>query len=105
MKWVLPLALLIVIEAVADILAKEWSVHGSILRWVGAIGAYILANIFWLVALKDGADLGRGAIIFSVASAVLAILIGVVLYKETVTRIQLLGMLLGLLSLVLIFWD
>ena len=105
MQWLLPLSILILFEAVADILAKEYAQRNS--WWYGgaALLGYLLANTSWLIALKAGSGLGRGAVIFSVASAILAVLIGVVLYKEQVTPIQLVGMLLGVVAIGLIFWE
>lgn len=105
MKWILPLALLILFESVADIFAKEWSLKGWWVRGAAAILAYVVANLFWLFALKEGSGLARGAVIFSVASAVLATIIGAWLYKEHVTRIQMAGIIFGIISLVLIFWN
>ncbi len=103
MHWLLPLSLLIVFEIVADILSKEWSVGKPIYFAIGAILAYVIANTFWLFALKYGSGLAKGAIIFSVASAILATVIGVLLYKEEVTRLQLVGMVLGILSIFFLF--
>src|SRR5687767_3234049 len=105
MQWILPLLLLILFEGVADILAKEWSLYGKPIRWIGAIGAYVLANTFWLYALRSGSGLTRGAIIFSVGSAILAVVIGLVLYKESVTKTEVLGIILGIVALALIFWN
>lgn len=70
----------------------------------GIIG-YIIANIFWLSAIKNGSQLGRGAVIFSVVSAILAIIIGVYFYQENTNKIQIIGMALGVVSLLLIFWE
>ena len=103
--WLLPLGLLIVFELVADVLAKEWSLHGQAIRWIGAIAAYVVANTFWLFALRQGSGLARGAIIFSVASAIIAVSLGLFLYKENITRLQIIGVLVGIISLVLIFWE
>ncbi len=105
MNWILPLSLLIIFEIIADIFAKEWSLHGNIIRWMGAISSYVVANTFWLIALKNGSGLGRGAVLFSVASAILAAVIGFLFYKEQINKIQLLGVIFGITSLVLIFWD
>ncbi len=105
MNWVIPLLFLILFEGMADILAKEWSLYGKPVRWIGAIGAYIVANVFWLYALREGSGLTRGALIFSVGSAVLAIVIGLVLYQETLSRIEAVGVMLGIIALVLIFWN
>jgi len=105
MAWVVFLSLLIVFEAVADVMAKEWQLHGSALRWLAAISAYVIGNMFWLYSLKSGAELGRGAIIFSVASATIAAIIGLLFYKEEVTRLQFAGMILGVCAITLILWE
>jgi drug/metabolite transporter (DMT)-like permease len=63
---------------------------------VGILG-YIIANIFWLFSIRESSGLARGAIIFSVASAVLAIIISLIFYKESVTKVQLVGICVGVL--------
>ena len=105
MKWILPLSLLIFFELVADILAKEWSLHRGYILAGGALVSYLIANSFWLFALKNGSGLARGAVIFSVASGIIAVVLGVVLFKEEVTKIQMIGMVLGVISIGLIFWN
>ena len=49
--WLLPLLLLILLEAYADVLAQEWTIRNTAPWWIASIGAYIAANIFWLFAL------------------------------------------------------
>jgi drug/metabolite transporter (DMT)-like permease len=105
MRWILPLSLLILFEALADIFAKEWSLHGQWWRAIAAIGAYVVANTFWLFALKNGLGLARGGIIFSVACAIMAIGLGLWLYREEASKTQIAGMCMGVISLGLIFWD
>jgi drug/metabolite transporter (DMT)-like permease len=105
MHWIIPLILLIIFESLADIFAKEYSLKGHWYFWLAGIIGYIIANIFWLSAIKNGSGLGRGAIIFSVVSAILAIIIGIYFYNESTNKIQLIGIFLGVISLVLIFWE
>lgn len=105
MKWLIPLGILIVFELIADILAKNWSVKGGWILATGALVAYLLGNTFWLFALKNGSGLAKGAVIFSIVSAIIAIGLGVLFYKESLTKIQYIGVLLGLISLVFIFWE
>jgi drug/metabolite transporter (DMT)-like permease len=105
MKWLIPLGILIVFELLADVLAKNWSLRGGALLATGALVAYLLGNTFWLFALKNGSGLAKGAVIFSIVSAVLAIALGVLFYKESLTKLQYVGVFLGLASLVLIFWE
>ena len=103
--WIIPLSLLVIFEAIADILAKEWQINGGVLRASAALVAYLIANSFWLFALKNGSGLARGGMIFALACAILAIVIGLWMYREPITKIQALGMSLGILSLCLIFWE
>ena len=105
MKWLIPLGILIIFELIADIFAKSWSLKGGWVLATCALIAYLLGNTFWLFALKNGSGLAKGAVIFSIVSAVIAIGLGVLLYKETITKVQLIGVVLGLLSLILIFWE
>lgn len=104
-SWLIPLSILIFFEFVADILAKQWSLKGGYVYAGLSLLAYLLANTFWLFALKNGSGLGRGAIIFSLVSAIVAILLGFFLYHEEITTPQAIGMVLGLISLVFIFWE
>lgn len=105
MIWLGPLALLIIFEIIADVFAKEYSLQDKWYFWVAAILSYIVANVFWLWSLKNGSGLARGAIIFSVASAVLALIIGWWFYHEELSTIQIIGLFVGVISLVLILWE
>lgn len=105
MQWLLPLGLLIFFEFIADVFAKEWSVRKGIFLAVGALVSYLVANTFWLFALKNGSGLARGAVLFSVGSGLVALVLGIVFYKEELTRLQMIGLFLGLISLACIFWN
>lgn len=101
-KWLVPLLLLVIVEACADIIAKYFSITNKL--WIGitALCVYALANVFWLISLKNGAELATGAVIFSVISQILAILIGVLIYHEQLSLTQGIGIILGIVSLVLL---
>jgi uncharacterized membrane protein len=106
LAWIIPLAILIFFEGIADIFAKEWSLgERSFTYAILSLLCYLLANSSWLIALKFGSGLARGAIIFSVASALLATVIGLFYYKEQLSNLQILGVSLGLVSLFLLFWE
>ncbi len=106
MPWILPLSFLILFEIIADIFAKEWSLKTHL--WYlafGALASYVIANSFWLFALKNGSGLARGAIIFSVATAIIATLLGLFWYQEKVSNVQIAGIIAGIISIILIFWE
>lgn len=102
MKRLLPMIFLIVFESIADIFATKRSENQILRRGIAAIWFYIVCNVFRLFALKNGSWLGRGALIFSVASAALALLIGVFLFKESFTPMQMIGVGTWLISIVLL---
>lgn len=89
----------------ADIFSKKWSLTDHFQFWLLAILSYVIANIFWLKARRPGSGLARGGVIFSVTSAMAAIIIGIILYKKSINKIELVGMALGVISLVLILWN
>jgi multidrug transporter EmrE-like cation transporter len=103
--WLWPLTALVLFEILADVFAKQYSLEPTARLWACSILSYIVANIFWLMALRRGAELARGAVLFSVMSAALAMLVGIGLYGEHLTRTRIFGMLLGLLSIILLFWE
>ncbi|MES2213574.1 MAG: EamA family transporter [Patescibacteria group bacterium] len=105
LKWILPLSILVLFEGIADIFAKNWSLKGG--YWLAALSltSYLLANTFWLFALRSGSGLGKGAIIFSVSSAIIAVVLGLLFYHEEITKFQIAGMVLGIVSLIFIFWE
>lgn len=103
--WIGPIVLLIFFELVADIFAEKWSLSHSHVFWAVSLSCYVIGNIFWLYAMKDGSGLARGAVIFSVVSAIFAVFVGLVVYREHVTRIELAGMIVGLIGMMLIFWN
>ena len=103
MTWIFPIALLITFELIADVLSKKWSLGSGWLFAAGALSAYLVANVFWLFALKNGSGLARGATIFSVSSAIVAVALGVFLFHEKVSSAQAVGMVLGIVAIALIF--
>ena len=104
-RWLIPLSLLIYFEIIADFFAKEYSLHGRWIFWTLALVGYVVANMFWLNSIRNGSGLARGAIIFSVGSAVVAVILGTVGFREHVSTAQVVGLLLGVASLILLFWE
>jgi len=98
------MTMLVVFEGISDIVAKEWSTGKPLVIGIIALTGYLLGNVFWLIALKNGAELSEGAVIFSVATAIFAMFVGIVFFKEPVKIHQFIGMLIGILAITLIIW-
>ena len=96
------LSLLFLFEILADVFAKQWSLSGRLSWAAGALLAYIIGNSFWLIFLRSGIGIAKGGIIFFVGSTVLIVLLGIVFYHEALTHLQIIGVVLGVISLLLI---
>lgn len=101
-KWVFFLLLLVAFELIADVLAKQFAISGKAAFAVLALSGFVAANAAWLASLRTGAELGRGAILFSVLSAIGAVGIGLVFYHEKTSPLQLLGLALGIVAVALL---
>jgi len=102
--WIIPLSLLVVFELIADVFAKEWSLSSNPIFWISSLSGYVIAMLFgYMRSTWFGACQGSDHI--SVASALLAIILGLVIYKEQVSLIQIVGMFVGVVAIVLIFWN
>ena len=98
--WFLFLLLLVAFELIADVLAKQFGVTGKFVFAVLSTLGYVVANTAWLISLRTGGELGRGAVIFSVLSGVGAVLIGLLVYQERVSSYQFIGLILGVAAIV-----
>ncbi len=98
-KWLYFLLLLVAFELIADILAKQFALNGQFVFAVLSILGFIAANTAWLISLRTGAELGKGAVLFAVLSAIGAVLIGLLVYKEKASSYQLIGLALGIAAI------
>jgi multidrug transporter EmrE-like cation transporter len=97
--WVYFLMSVVLLELLADVLAKHFAVSGKRVFAALALFGFIATNIAWLTSLRTGAQLGRGAVLFSVLTGIGAVLIGLLVYKEKANRYQLIGLLLGIAAI------
>jgi multidrug transporter EmrE-like cation transporter len=98
-KWLFFLLLLVAFELLADILAKQFALNGRILFAILALLGFLAANTAWLISLRTGAELGKGAVLFSVLSGIGAVMIGVLVYHEKTTPWQIIGLALGIAAI------
>jgi multidrug transporter EmrE-like cation transporter len=103
--WLWFILLLVSFELVADILAKQFGLTGKIIFGVLSILGFVLANLAWLLSLRNGAALSKGSVIFSALSGVGAVLIGLLVYHEKVTPCQLIGVVLGIAAIIFLSID
>ncbi|OGZ71313.1 MAG: hypothetical protein A2904_00920 [Candidatus Staskawiczbacteria bacterium RIFCSPLOWO2_01_FULL_33_9] len=100
-----PPLLLVVLAAfsviVGDIFAKYWSQNPKNPFYIIAVVFYIGSAIFYIPSL-----LSKGLVITSILwtliSTIGLILVGVVMFKETLSFIQVVGLIFGIISLIIL---
>ena len=100
--WLIYLAILIILECIADILTKEHSIKRTAWTFVLAVLLYATANVSYVMSMRHNSKLAISANLFSVATGVIAALIGVVIYKESLTPLHITGIGLGCIALALL---
>jgi multidrug transporter EmrE-like cation transporter len=103
--WFAFVLILVVFELVADVLAKQFALNGKLVFAVLSILGYVAANIAWIISLRNGGELGKGAILFGVLSGIIAVIIGVLVYREKASTYQFVGMVLGIAAIVFLSME
>jgi multidrug transporter EmrE-like cation transporter len=91
--------ILVVFELIADVLVKQFALNGKLVFAIISILGYVAANIAWLISLRSGGELSKGAVIFAALSGIAAVVIGLFVYKEKASPYQLIGLVLGIAAI------
>ncbi|MBM3271694.1 hypothetical protein FJY94_00180 [Candidatus Kaiserbacteria bacterium] len=95
------IACAVFLEAAADIFFKKWTLaHGTPLFAVGLL-LYTLGTLLWAYSLRFD-TLSRSIVIFTVLNLIVVVLAGVYVFGEHLEPIHILGILLGIASIVLL---
>jgi multidrug transporter EmrE-like cation transporter len=97
--------------AVADVMLKKASTHGNLLEalsspwFIGAAGLYFVQISFFIFAFLADWKLSIIGALQTALYAIILIVSGVYLYKETLTGSQMTGIFLALSGVILINWP
>ncbi len=98
--WVL-LCLAAISVVTGDVLAKYWSTNVKSVFYFAALVAYAFSGFFYIPTL-----LREGLVVTSVVWSILSIIgflaVGIILFKETLTPLQIAGVVLGILALIIL---
>jgi multidrug transporter EmrE-like cation transporter len=97
--WLTFILILVLFEVIADVLAKQFALNGKLVFAVLSIIGYVAANIAWIISLRNGGELSKGAVIFAALSGIAAVVIGLLVYKEKTGPYQLIGLVLGIVAI------
>jgi multidrug transporter EmrE-like cation transporter len=93
--------LAVAFEVVADILFKYWSINAKgVLLWSG-VTLYAIGTVIWAFSLKYE-FLSKAIVVFTVLNLVIVALVGVFLFKENLSSINKIGIILGIIGVILV---
>jgi multidrug transporter EmrE-like cation transporter len=101
----------IIAVAVADVLLKKAAAHGSLEHAIrspylwGAIGLYLFQIGFFTYAFVSGWKLSLVGALQTALYALIVLAAGVLLYRESLTHTQVVGILLTVSGVMLINWE
>ncbi len=88
-------------EIVGDVFFKKWTVENRpLLMWGGFI-IYSIGTLFWAFSLKYEM-LSKAISIFTILNLIIVALVGIIFFKENISVISKIGIVLGVISIVLI---
>jgi multidrug transporter EmrE-like cation transporter len=101
----LPLIFLFTVSAVfvgvGDYLAKKWSLMPGWSFCTGALTCYFISSFFYLLTLTRK-GLVVSCVIWSISSIVAFLFVGLIIFHESLSGMQLIGVILGTISLILL---
>ena len=95
------LFLAVALEVFADVLFKKWAIENKNMLLIFGLAIYFLGTIFWAYSLKYE-FLSKAISVFTVLNLILVVAVGVIVFKEELSIINKIGVLLGILSVILI---
>jgi multidrug transporter EmrE-like cation transporter len=99
--FILLVIIVAILEVAGDILFKEWTIKNN--NWLLFLGVlfYMVATTFWAFSLKYQ-GLAKAVVIFGVLTVIIGVLVGVLIYKEQLTSLNIIGIILGLACIALL---
>ena len=89
------------LEIAGDIFFKKWTIENKpVLIWAG-LAIYSIGTLFWALSLKYEM-LSKAISIFTILNLVIVVLVGMIFFKENVSLVSKIGIVLGIISIVLI---
>lgn len=90
-----------VIAAIGDYFSKRWAIgHGGKYLPI-AYGFYAIGTGIWFLTIKHGKELGKMTGMWVVGGMIAGVAIGVLVFHEHLSVVNILGLVLGILGVVL----
>jgi multidrug transporter EmrE-like cation transporter len=90
-----------VFEILADFLFKKWTLMNNRLFLAFGILSYLVSTVIWAFSLREE-SLSKAIAMFTILSLILIVLMGVFVFNEHLSGWNILGIALGVVSIILI---
>jgi multidrug transporter EmrE-like cation transporter len=88
-------------EVVGDVFFKKWTIDNNNLVLIAGFVIYFIGTVFWAFSLKYE-YLSKSISVLTVLNLIAVALVGVLYFKEDLTLINKIGIILGVVSVILI---
>ena len=95
------LALAVVLEVIADILLKKWSINARWIFLVLGLAIYFIGTISWAYSLRFE-YLSKSIVLFTLANLIAITLISSWYFHEQISLMNKMGIFIGIVSIILI---
>ena len=97
--WIL---LSVAFFGMGEYLSKKFALDPSVKLVCTIVPMYALGSLAWLPAIYKGQNLSTVGTIWNLLSLVITLMVGMVIFKETLTTTQLVGVCLAFVAIVLL---
>ncbi len=91
----------VLLEAAGDILFKKWAIDAKQAVLIAGLIIYFIGTIFWAISLRYE-YLSKAISIFTILNLIVIVLVGTLYFKEKITTINIIGIILGIASIILL---
>jgi len=95
------IGLAVLLEVVGDILFKKWAIENRTILLVFGLLIYFIGTVFWAISLKYE-YLSKAISVFTILNLIIIVLAGVLIFKENLSLINKIGIVIGIISVILI---
>lgn len=88
--------------AVGEYFSKAWALHPSYKTALTLVTMYVLGTLAWLPAIYRGQIISVVGTIWSLMSLLMTLFVGVALYHESLSHIQMVGIGLAFIAIILL---
>jgi len=106
MSWIVYLLLFVsgIFVVLGDYFAKLWSVKQNLWIFIFSMIAYTLSSLLFIPVLLRG-DLIITALIWSLVNIIGFTFVGLYIFKEELSVMQMIGVALGIIAMILLTWT